>query len=199
MYYHCRPLKHVEYGKVYPPPLEQIDEYMLRCYKWLGFYCGYCPQVWLARSHNSITGFKRKHQKENDAILFGFDLIIGSYHVSYDPWEFLMNTLMNTKADNVFEINKEINKCFEEHEKFCIEEKESPYGDVKDWINCGRNIDVYLKNYVFVEKDQVVVPSLNLKAAKKIICRNEKQKKALRKMGFIEDRIQIKNIKMRPY
>jgi hypothetical protein len=30
---------------------------------------------------------------------------------------------------------------------------------------------------VFIEKDQVVVPSLNLKAAKKIICRDEKQKK----------------------
>jgi hypothetical protein len=35
--------------------------------------------------------------------------------------------------------------------------------------------------------------------AKKILCRNEKQKKALRKMGFIEDRIIIKNITRRRY
>jgi len=38
------------------------------------------------------------------------------------------------------------------------------------------------------------VPSLNLKTAKRIICRNERQKKALRKKGFIEDRIEIRNM-----
>jgi hypothetical protein len=79
------------------------------------------------------------------------------------------------------------------------EDNEPPDGELKDWVDSGCNLDVFLKKYVFIEKDQVVVPSLNLKCAKTIICRNEKQKKALRRMGFIEDRIQIKNIKPRPW
>jgi hypothetical protein len=47
---------------------------------------------------------------------------------------------------------------------------------------------------VFVERDQFVVPSLNLKTARRILCRNERQKKALRRMGFIEDRIEVRNM-----
>jgi len=38
------------------------------------------------------------------------------------------------------------------------------------------------------------VPSTNLKTAKRIICRNERQKKALRKKGFSEDRIEVRNM-----
>ena len=56
------------------------------------------------------------------------------------------------------------------------------------------NVTVF-KESLFKDIDQVVVHSLNLKSAKQIIWRNEKQKKTLRKMGFIEDRIKIKNIK----
>lgn len=198
MYYHCRPLKYVEYGKVFPPPIETIEPHMLKCYKWVAHYCNFFPQVWLSRSNFSITGFKEKYNKENDSILFGFDFIKG-YPVSYDSWEFLMNVLMNVKTDNISEINKKIDEDFREFEEDSITEKWEPDGELKGWIDCGRNVDIYLKKHVFVEKDQVIVPSLNLKAAKKIICRNEKQKKALRKMGFIEDRIEIKNIKTRKW
>ena len=56
-----------------------------------------------------------------------------------------------------------------------------------------QDFDAFLKDYVFVDRDQVVVPSLNLKPAKVVICRDERQKKALRRMGFIEDRITIRN------
>jgi len=65
----------------------------------------------------------------------------------------------------------------------------------KSWLDCGQDLEKFLKKSLFVEVDQVIVPSLNLKAAKKIICRNEKQKKKLLKMGFVEDRVRIKNIK----
>lgn len=199
MYYHCRPLKYVEYGKVFPPPVETIDEYMVRCYRWVGYYCMFYPQVWLSRSNFSITGFKQKYSKENDSILFGFDILPGSFPIAYDAWEYLMNVLMNSKDNNISKINKKINKDFMEFEQDSIKEKWEPDGELKRWIDCGRNVDVYLKKHVFVEKDQVVVPSLNLKAAKKIICRNEKQRKALRHMGFIDDRIEIKNIKLRKW
>ena len=71
--------------------------------------------------------------------------------------------------------------------------------ETRAWDNCKGDLDLFLKKYAFIEKDQVVVPSLNLKSAKQIICRDEKQKKKLRKMGFIEDRIVIKNIKQQKW
>ena len=209
MYYHCRSLKYVVCGKVSPPPLNTYDDFDLRLYKFIGRYCGFFPQIWLSRSHSSITGYKsnkrlkqsyywakcpgrrQKIKTHNDNVLFGFDIIKG-FPVSYCHWEALMNTIAN--SDNFENQNKDITKFFNEVVDFYKKENESLDEEAKDWINSGCNLDIFLKKYVFVEKDQVVVPSLNLKSAKKIICRNEKQKKKLRKMGFIEDRIEIKNI-----
>jgi len=206
MYYHCRPLKYVEYGKVEPPPVDSID-WMLPLYRWLGHYCGYCPQVWLSRSCSSITGYrdnrrlkkskfvisKRSETKiSQDSVLFGFDIIKG-FPVSYRHWEMVLNALIN---EDVFEKqDKAIEKMFNSMVQDCKEEHEEPDGEIADWISSGCNLETYLKQYLFQEVDQVVVPSLNLKSAKKIICHNEKQKKKLLKMGFIEDRILIKNIK----
>jgi hypothetical protein len=202
MYYHCRELKYVEYGKVFPPPKESIisggmGEEMLRCYTWIGKYCGYCPQIWLSRSNSSITGFKRGWKPKEDPILFGFDLIVGGFPVKYNTWEYIMSSLMNhaTFEEQNADIIKFNSELVEDYEK----EKWELDGELKEWIDCGKDLDTFLKKCLFVEHDQVVVPSLNLKVAKKILCRNEKQKKALRKMGFIEDRIIIKNITRRRY
>jgi hypothetical protein len=60
------------------------------------------------------------------------------------------------------------------------------------WRQERPNLAEFLRRHVFVERDQVVVPSLNLKTAKRILCRNERQKKQLRRMGFIEDRMEIR-------
>ena len=194
MYYHCRPLKYVEYGKVFPPPVNTLDEYFVKCYKWLGYYCKFYPQVWLSRGNLSLTGFKREFKKEQEVILFGFENIVG-FPVSFEPWEYIMNTLMNDKSDDIAKINKQIAKDFEDLRRDSIAEKWEPDMDLKGWIDCGRDVNAYFKKHLFVEKDQVVVPSLNLKTAKQVICRNERQKKILRHMGFIEDRIVIKNFK----
>jgi hypothetical protein len=209
MYYHCRKLKYVEYGKVNPPPENTILEEFINPYKWLSHYCGgFCPQIWLSRSHSSITGFrgnvmlkKRKWVRQTreevkdsmDNVLFGFDVICG-YPVSFNHWELLLFTLINCPND-FNDQNKQIVKYLNDLEKDYIEEKIPLDGEIKDWVNSNRNLDVFLNKYVFKEIDQVVVSSLNLKVAKKIICRDERQKRALRKMGFIEDRIIIKNIK----
>jgi len=218
MYYHCRPLKYVEYGKVFPPPLDTYDESSVCLYKFISHYCGFFPQVWLSRSHSAITGIKRKpilkrismyvkepglrsHLKiSQDKVLFGFDLIVG-FPVSYNHWEFMMNPLFRCfeDPDNWEKQIKEITETFNRYIDYYKEDNEPLDGEIKDWVDSGCNLDVFLKKYVFVENDQVVVPSLNLKAAKQIICRDERQKKALRKMGFIEDRIKIKNIKPRPW
>jgi len=205
MYYHCRSLKYVTYGKVYPPP-EDTLEWMSPAYKWLGNYCGYFPQVWLSRSHSTITGIrtrvyskkqkfvirKKKYDKERrDFVLFGFDVIRG-FPLSYEHWCFIMGDLM---ANN--DLKKQNGAIVKSLNEILFDSKDDDYPleeELADWVKSGCNLDVYLRDYVFKEKDQVVVPNLNLKSAKKIICRNEKQKKTLRKMGFIEDRIQIKNI-----
>lgn len=216
MYYHCRPIKFVIYGKVEPPPPSERDEFFDGPYKWLGHYCGFFPQIWLSRSRKSITGIrnnkrlkKRQNMKmdggwrkdiktSNDSVLFGFEPIKG-FPLSYDHWEYIMNPLFNVKGNLQIQ-NKAITEFFDS----MLEDYEADnllygYNDPdpveNDWEKSGCNLEVYLRDYVFKEVDQVVVPTLNLKSAKKIFCHNEKQKKKLRKMGFIEDRIHIQNFR----
>ena len=189
MYYHSRELKYVTYGKVEPV---WTDSYLNLNYKWLGQHCGYSPQVWLSKCDVGMTGFKRKQDKNNkNDILFGFDIIKG-FPVSMEPWEFSLNAFGggDKESTSINELNNKLKKHIEESWK-------SFYSDDPE-KDCS---EPYMESYdkflehLMVEEDQVVLPSLNLKSAKKIICRNEKQKKALMKMGFIEDRIKIKNIK----
>lgn len=188
MYYHSRPLKYVLYGKVYPPPWEAIYEGYENAYSWLGNYCGFAPQVWLSRSHSALTGWKNKE----DNILFVFDIIKG-FGLRMEAWEFILGELFYSKdfdkANN--KIIKRLNYDVDEWE-----DDEDP-----DWIDRNpmmkfwrdnRDLDLWLKEILFVTEDQVVVPSLNLKAAKEIFCRTEREKKVLRKMGFIEDRIKLR-------
>jgi len=189
MYYHCRPLKYVEYGKLQPPPEKEVD-WLLPAYRWLSNYCGYCPQIWLSRSRSSITGYR--NGLCNDTVLFGFDIIKG-FPVSYSHWEVILGALINTTG---FESqNTAIEKTFNSILADYIDEGEEPEGEFSDWVKSDCNLENFLRDYLFKEVDQVVVPSLNLKSAKKIICHNEKQKKKLLKMGFIEDRVLIKNLK----
>lgn len=191
MFYHCRPLEFVQYGKVYPPPPETIEPDFLNVYEWLGQHCGYSPQVWLSRSRSQITGYRSWYGKSSESkILFGFENIVG-FPVDYTKWEFFMTDFMNGKT-LAEAINGNI-KWIEEERK---SDPDYDYGSDKhfshvyDYDKLGE--EAYLKKHLFVENDQVVVPSLNLKAAKVVFCRNEKEVKVLRKMGFINDRIRIK-------
>lgn len=202
MFYHARQLKYVEYGKIYPAPLEKVDEDLLKAYKWLGKYSGFCPQVWLARGKSSLTGYKSKYKQkarfcqkkfnEDPKIMFGFDIIMG-FPVSFDVWEIILQSLISLPLnkdpvkDGDAEIEKHIREWVEDAKK---ENCEDDFTRTWDKYN---NFKEFLNKELFVEKDQVVVPSLNLKVAKVIYCRNEKQVKQLRRMGFIEDRIKILN------
>ena len=207
MYYHCRPIKYVHYGKIEPPPAKTYDDWDSRMYGWLGHYCGFYPQIWLSRSRSGITGYrsdemlkKNKFAKcnrsnakiSNDSVLFGFDIIKG-FPLSYNHWEIVMNSVVN--IEGLEAQNKAIEDSLNSILGYYKEDNEEPEDEIADWVKAGCNLDVFLRDYLFQEVDQVVVPSLNLKSAKKIICHNEKQKKKLRKMGFIEDRIFIKNLK----
>jgi hypothetical protein len=218
MYQHCIPLKYVNYGKI--EPYKDKSNWMLPAYTWLGFHCGYCPQVWLARGNSAITGFrsksylkKRKMVIRNrreakatvDSVLFEFDILPQKmvFPVDYDVWCWILGSLLNLDSDSSKkDFDDQIRKGMDSYLKTEIDYKKEK-GDeyvsddpdyILEWEKFDGDVDAYVQKYLFVEKDQVVVPALNLKTAKRIICRNEKQKKKLRKLGFIEDRIKIKNV-----
>lgn len=193
MYYHHRPLRWVIYGKVTPPPEEVLDPDFSLAYRWLGQYCGFSPQIWLSRSTSMITGFRQANSNkpiQEDGVLFGFESIQG-FPLAYELWcEFLRHFL---NFDSLMQANKAVAEQLEwrsAQPEMC----EEPVSLA--WLRT-RDVQGVLSEYLFVEHDQVVVPSLNLKAAKLIICRNERQKKALRRMGFIEDRLVIRGQRQR--
>ena len=183
MYYHCRELKYVLYAKVFPPPRDSLDKDYLPAYQWLGQYCGFSPQIWLSRSTRKITGMRNRP----DNILFGFENVQG-FPVRYDVWCHLLNPLINGMRDN-----KPIEQYLRESLEDALKEDDELDEVLKGWQK-SRSLDEFLQRNLFVEHDQVVVPSLNLRSAKKIICRTERQKKTLRKMGFIEDRVEVRNL-----
>jgi hypothetical protein len=187
MYYHHRELAYVRYGKVGPPPVDTLDPEFARAYKWLGQYCGFFPQVWLSRSKSWITG----RGSRADGLLFGFESIQG-FPVAFDFWCKLLPHLMN--SDSVDLANTAFQKSLEwqaSDPRYCMEPVSVTWRET-------RNIRDVLSKHLFVKHDQVVVPNLNLKAAKVIICRNENQKRALRRMGFIEDRVVINRPRSQP-
>ncbi len=187
MYYHRRDLPHIAYGKVGPPPEEAIDQEFARAYRWLGQYCGFYPQVWLSRSRSSITGFTRFYgvPARDTGVLFGFDQVQG-FPVDYDLWCELLNTLMRSASVD------HANELVREHLDWRVSDPELAEEPVSRTWRQTRDLDCALREHLFQHNDQVVVPRLNLKSAKRIVCRNEHQKKALRRLGFIEDRIVIR-------
>lgn len=190
MYFHYRDLRYVEYGLISPTPVDILDQDFLRAYEWLGQYCGFSPQIWLSRSRSQITGVRQKQfpvkaEKRSQGILFGFEHIQG-FPVDYDFWCLLLNTLIN--AQDVDDANAAVRKLVKE---FSSDSDFADHPMVKFWQGTP-DMSQLLNRFLFNENDQVVVPQLNLKTAKLIVCRNELQKKTLRRMGFIEDRIEIR-------
>lgn len=188
MYYHHRALAYVTYGKVGLPPVETLDPHFARAYRWLGQYCGFFPQVWLSRSRSGITGFRSprlKKQVPSDGVLFGFESIQG-FPVAYDFWCELLGTLMNSE-----DLDR-ANKAVQDYLDSLASDPDLGAEPVSLTWRKDRDIRDVFSKHLFVKHDQVVVPNLNLKAAKVIICRNETQKRALRRMGFIDDRLVIR-------
>ncbi len=194
MYYHARQIQYVTYGKVGPPPLETLDPNFALAYRWLGQYCEFHPQVWLSRSTSGITGFRfpnllKRTPKSppSDKVLFGFETIQG-FPVNYDFWCELLCTLMNSKS--LDHANTRIQEDIAERS---VDPDPEMYEDpISVTWRKTHDVRAVLSEHLFVKHNQMVVPQLNLKAAKVIICRNEHQKKTLRRMGFIEDRLVIR-------
>jgi len=134
-------------------------------------------------------------RKRPSQILFGFDLIKG-FPVDFDLWSITLGVFGNAgRFHSLEESNRMLAAKLDDFAQWAKDDgviDEMPF--LLDWERHS-DLERRLERWLFVENDQVVVPSLNLKAAKRIVCRNERQKKALRRMGFIEDRIVIKNAK----
>jgi hypothetical protein len=134
-----------------------------------------------------ITGIRSGNRASRRRILFGFEGIRG-FPVDYSFWCRLLNPLM-TSVD-VDDANRSLPKYFRE----CLDDPDWLPGPEDETWRATEDVDAVLKRHLFVEHDQVVVPSLNLKAAKEVICHDERQKRVLRRMGFIEDRIKTRRI-----
>jgi len=185
MFYHSRELKYVEYGRVRGVE-EGVEGWIKPSYKWLEHYCGYYPQIWLSRSKSRITGI----EVNNKNVMFGFSVIKG-FNLDYSNWHFVLSALK--EGDEGFDLLEErVKEYVEDFIKLDIEYKEK-HGEER--ITLSDDYEGWRDNELFLENDQVVVPSLNLKSAKIVVCRNEKVKRKLRRMGFIEDRIEIRNFK----
>lgn len=196
MFWHCRKIQHVIYDKVYPCPVEKVDSDFIKCYKFVSKYCGFYPQIWLSQCNITMTGYHRefdrgliqqKRLKDNHKdVLFGFDIIKG-FPIEYDMWCQLLSSLMNGESVETF-----LNDMY----KICIMETDDPEPVPEYLLEWKRTNDVelILRKYLFTGNNQFVVPSLNLKTARRIVCRNDKVRKTLRKMGFIEDRIEVRKM-----
>ena len=209
MYYHCLSLRYVEYGTILPHDDE--TGWNRPAYRWLGNYCGYFPQIWLSRADIGMTGYRsalrprfnrgRQRRVLKDQVLFGFDQVHGFPVESEFWWSFALNAGLNHRFGNPADVEESLVFHLDGAVEFADEEQATGEDfDPRDhrlayaWREERPDLASFLRKYAFVERDQFVVPSLNLKTAKRILCRNEKQKKALRQLGFIEDRIEIRNM-----
>jgi hypothetical protein len=136
-------------------------------------------------------------REKKDSVLFGFDIIRG-FPVDYTFWCLFLYSAMRMPTASPSDMNVDAAAGLDAVLVDLKEEHGQNYDTIKyplwaAWERFRPDFDAFLRSYAFVERDQAVVPSLNLKSAKKVICHDERQKKALRRMGFIEDRIQIRN------
>ena len=190
MYWHSRPLRFVRYGKVGPPPWEEVWDSLRPAYLWLGQHTGYAPQVWFARGSRRITGYR----SEVDSALFGFDILPGALGLAYDPWCEVISALSGGSWEvSLAELDQEIVRSLDGVLRFIREEGFEMNAEYREWEK-HRDLTRWLDRFLFVGDDQYVLPQVNLKSSKEIWVRNERQKKRLRRLGFIEDRIKIRRV-----
>lgn len=113
MLYHYINIKYVQYGTIEPHFDE--DNFLNVSYKWLSFYCGYFPQIWLSRSDINMTGWrlyyfrvKNKWIQENkNNVLFGFDehKINGKFYVDMNQWGMIINSIDNFTNEDKISLN----------------------------------------------------------------------------------------------
>jgi hypothetical protein len=92
-------------------------------------------------------------------------------------------------AASVEDANETLKSVFEE--RVSLYESNGDLDRAHEVWQKTQDVRKVLWKCLFVENDQVVLPSLNLATAKIVYCRTDCHKKELRKMGFYKDRIKM--------
>lgn len=144
-------------------------------YKWLSQYCGFFPPLWISSDQDKLTGYAPRCGK----VLFGFNKVRG-FPVKYDMWMVLLGTLINLDTDNFRFIDERLVEGLN-----TLEEQ----GELT-WSDC-KTLDRFLKQRVFVDRDQFVVKSLDLRKSQLILCNDEAQRAIVSKKGFPSSRVKV--------
>jgi len=149
--------------------------YYETAFKWLSQYCNFFPPLFVSTEQDKLTGYSIK----SDKLLFGFKGING-FPIKYDEWMRLTGILVNLDTNNFRFIDEKLVEGLKELQA-AGEIDLSPYA----------NLDDFLKKRVFVESEQFVVSSLDLRKSSIIICHSEIQKSSLIKKGFTPNLIKV--------
>ena len=174
---------------------------MRRAYEWLGREVGFAPMIWLSRSQRCLSAFR---ERKSD-VCFGFDIMPGAVPLDYGVWSDILHTFMRAhssqvgsppSSDKSRDDDGMLERSFSDFVSYLKTEDSFPIAREPHWAHwdAHHNLRDLLDRYLFVLNDQVILPRLNLKSAKEIWVRNDRQKKKLRGMGFIEDRIKVRRI-----
>jgi hypothetical protein len=161
MYFYASDLDQAPFGWV--KGFCERGGYYETAYKWLAQYSNFFPPIFLSSDQSKLSGYSLSCDK----ILFGFKNITG-FPVKYDEWIKIVGILINLDTNNFRLIDERLLEGLSELSKL---------GEIQ--FNHSANLDSYLNSKVFVNYDQIVVSSLDLRKSCVIVCFNEIQKSAL--------------------
>ena len=173
MYFFASDIELIPYGWI--RGFCRKGDYYETGFKWLSQYCKFFPPLFVSLDQNKLTGYS--HQ--GDKILFGFKEING-FPIKYDEWMMIVGILINLDTNNFRYIDEKLVEGLKELQ-------------ASGYINLSgcANLDEFLKKRVFVEKDQFVVNSLDLRKSSVIISLSEIQKSSLIRKGFPANSIKV--------
>ncbi len=173
MYFYACDLELAPYGWVRGTCRK--GDYYETAFKWLSQYCNFFPPLFVSREQDKLTCYSIK----SDKLLFGFKSING-FPIKYDEWMRLVGVLVNLDTNNFRLIDEKLVEGLKEFQSL---------GEIS--LSGYANLDDFLRRRVFVESEQFVVASLDLRKSSIIISHNEIQKNSLVKKGFSPSLIKV--------
>ena len=167
MFFFASEIKNVSYGWVRGKCLK--GDLLETSEKWLAQYCGFFPPLWLSSDYNSLFGYSHDSNK----VLFGFKKLTKIFPVSYQMWMYVMGILANYDINNQKEMEIEIDRGLWDLKIQGVKE-----------LNDYCHLETFLRNKIFIKKDQIITDAIDLRRNSIIICKDESQRYALSKKGF---------------
>lgn len=178
LYHHCRPLEAVVYDIV-KPDKKFADEYFVKSYEWVEEKVGFYP-LFLGVGNGRwvtyyVTGYDANWRKKlvdqppsRNHVLFSFENLEGIF-MDFSYWHIAMNATMNSEKV----------RAVEEARLF-----------KRSWTKAK-----WLKKALKEDGEvQLVTPTLDLRLAEKVYCRNKATQKQLRELGF--ENVVVKRVRV---